>query len=204
LALGFVGAGTNNARLAQMLRQLATYYAKEPSHIMLVRMAQGLLHAGKGTLSLRPYHTDRFLLSPVALAGLLATIVAMMDNKQGIEPLALPSSEPNFPISVVDGQYHYYLFYLVTAMYPRFLVTLDESMKPVVVNVRVGQAMDVVGQAGRPKTISGFQTHSTPVLLAHSERAELATEEYIPLSHVMEGLVILRKNPAWTATTGHT
>jgi len=96
LALGFVGAGTNNARLAQMLRQLATYYAKEPSHIMLVRMAQGLLHAGKGTLSLRPYHTDRFLLSPVALAGLLATIVAMMDNKQGIESLALPSSEPNF------------------------------------------------------------------------------------------------------------
>jgi 26S proteasome regulatory subunit N1 len=83
LALGLVGAGTNNARLAQMLRQLATYYAKEPSHIILVRVAQGLLHAGKGTLSLRPYHTDRFLLSPVALSGLLATVVAMMDNKQG-------------------------------------------------------------------------------------------------------------------------
>jgi 26S proteasome regulatory subunit N1 len=104
----------------------------------------------------------------------------------------------------VDGQYHYYLFYLVTAMYPRFLVTLDEELKPVVVSVRVGQALDVVGQAGRPKTISGFQTHSTPVLLAHSERAELATEEYIPLSNVMEGLVILRKNPAWVAAAGAT
>jgi hypothetical protein len=45
------------------------------------------------------------------------------------------------------------------------------------VTVRVGQAVDTVGQAGRPKTITGFQTHSTPVLLAHSERAELATEE---------------------------
>lgn len=62
-------------------------------------------------------------------------------------------------------------------MYPRFLITLDEDLKPVPATVRVGQAVDVVGQAGRPKTITGFQTHSTPVLLAHSERAELATEK---------------------------
>ena len=41
------------------------------------------------------------------------------------------------------------------------------------------QAVDVVGQAGKPKTITGFQTHTTPVLLAHGERAELATEECI-------------------------
>ncbi len=39
------------------------------------------------------------------------------------------------------------------------------------------KAVDVVGQAGRPKTITGFQTHTTPVLLAHGERAELATNE---------------------------
>jgi hypothetical protein len=35
--------------------------------------------------------------------------------------------------------------------------------------VRVGQAVDVVGQAGRPKTITGFATHSTPVLLAYEQ-----------------------------------
>ncbi len=62
-------------------------------------------------------------------------------------------------------------------MYPRFLITFDESIESLPATVRVGQAVDVVGQAGRPKTITGFQTHSTPVLLAHSERAELATEE---------------------------
>lgn len=43
--------------------------------------------------------------------------------------------------------------------------------------VRVGQAVDVVAQAGKPKTITGFQTHTTPVLLAYGERAELANEE---------------------------
>lgn len=31
--------------------------------------------------------------------------------------------------------------------------------------VRVGQAVDVVGKAGNPKNITGFQTHTTPVLL---------------------------------------
>ena len=41
------------------------------------------------------------------------------------------------------------------------------------------QAVDVVGQAGKPKSITGFQTHTTPVLLAYGERAELATDECI-------------------------
>lgn len=57
------------------------------------------------------------------------------------------------------------------------------------------QAVDVVGQAGKPKTITGFQTHTTPVLLAHGERAELATEEFVPVTPILEGFVILRKNP---------
>src|SRR4051812_13934266 len=115
---------------------------------------------GKGTISINPYHSDRQLMSPVGIAGLLATLVAFTDTK-----------------TFVLGRYHYLLYTLVTAMYPRFLITLDENLKSLPVTVRVGQAVDVVGQAGRPKTITGFQTHSTPVLLAHSERAELATEE---------------------------
>lgn len=64
---------------------------------------------------------------------------------------------------------------------------------------RVGQAVDVVAQAGRPKTITGFQTHTTPVLLGAGERAELASEQYKALSPVLEGTVILRKNPDYVA-----
>lgn len=109
-------------------------------------------------------------------------------------------------------------------MQPRMLVTFDEELRPLPVSVRVGQvrppslpryrenggegflfffkngliwlqAVDVVGQAGKPKAITGFQTHTTPVLLAHGERAELATEEYLPVTPILEGFVILRKNP---------
>lgn len=91
-----------------------------------------------------------------------------------IYPLLLPRSSFHL---VIFGKWHYLLYSLVTAMYPRFLITFDEELNSLPVTVRVGQAVDVVGQAGRPKTITGFQTHSTPVLLAHSERAELGTEE---------------------------
>ncbi|KAK3906909.1 armadillo-type protein [Staphylotrichum tortipilum] len=179
-AMGLLGAGTNNARLAQLLRQLASYYHRDQESLFMVRIAQGLLHMGKGTLSINPFHTDRQILSRVSAAGLLAVLVAMMDAKQ-----------------FITSNSHYLLYFLVTAMHPRFLVTLDENLKPLTVNVRVGQAVDVVGQAGRPKTITGWQTQSTPVLLAYGERAELEDEEYISLSSTLEGLVILRKNPEW-------
>lgn len=175
-AMGLLGAGTNNARLAQLLRQLASYYHRDQESLFMVRIAQGLLHMGKGTLSINPFHTDRQILSRVSAAGLLAVLVAMIDAKQ-----------------FITSSSHYLLYFLVTAMHPRFLVTLDENLKPLTVNVRVGQAVDVVGQAGRPKTITGWQTQSTPVLLAYGERAELEDEEYISLSSTLEGLVILRK-----------
>ncbi|KAI0968960.1 armadillo-type protein [Xylaria arbuscula] len=179
-AMGLLGAGTNNARLAQLLRQLASYYHREQESLFMVRIAQGLLHMGKGTMTLNPFHTDRQILSRVSTAGLLAVLVAMIDAKQ-----------------FITSNSHYLLYFLVTAMHPRFLVTLDENLKPLTVNVRVGQAVDVVGQAGRPKTITGWQTQSTPVLLSYGERAELEDEQYISLSSTLEGLVILRKNPDW-------
>lgn len=69
------------------------------------------------------------------------------------------------------------------------LVTFDENLSALPVTVRVGQAVDVVGQAGKPKTITGFQTHTTPVLLAYGERAELATEECILAVNVVCGVV---------------
>lgn len=175
-AMGLLGAGTNNARLAQLLRQLASYYHRDAETLFVVRIAQGLLHMGKGTMSLNPFHTDRQILSRVATSGLLAVLVAMMDARL-----------------FITSDSHYLLYFLATAMHPRFLITLDENLKPLTVNVRVGQAVDVVGQAGRPKTITGWQTQSTPVLLAYGERAELEDEEYISLSSTMEGLVILRK-----------
>ena len=49
------------------------------------------------------------------------------------------------------------------------------------VSVRVGQAVDVVGQAGRPKTITGFATHTTPVLLAYEQVRLVVVGTKLPL-----------------------
>ena len=53
--------------------------------------------------------------------------------------------------------------------------------------------MDTVGQAGQPRRITGFQTHTTPVLLSATDRAELVSDEYEALTNVLEGFVVLRK-----------
>jgi len=75
----------------------------------------------------------------VSLAGLLTVLYSCTDMK-----------------TFLVGKYHYFLYYLVLSIYPRMLITLNENLEPVQTQVRVGQAVDTVGQAGRPKTITGF------------------------------------------------
>lgn len=41
--------------------------------------------------------------------------------------------------TVVLDRHHWMLYYLVTAMYPRFLITLNEDLENLPVTVRVGQ-----------------------------------------------------------------
>lgn len=178
LGLGLIGAGTNNARIAQLLRQLSVYYSKDAKDtMMLVRISQGLLALGKGLFTMSPLHSGKTQISPSAIAGLFTLMHAALDMK-----------------GVLLGKYHYILFALTCAIHPRMLITVDEDLNPVPVSVRVGTAVDVVAQAGRPKTITGFQTHNTPVLLGFEERAEFGTEKYIPLTSILEGVVICKLN----------
>lgn len=176
--LGIIGAGTNNARLAAILRQLAVFHNKNPSELFMVRFSQGLVHMGKGTLTFDPLHTDRMLMDSVALAGLLTVMVTLLE-----------------PQGLILGQTHYLIYMLAAAMQPRWLLTLDEDLNALPVTVRVGQAVDIVGKAGTPKTIAGIHTHTTPVLLATAERAELATDQYEIVAPTLDGICVLRKLP---------
>eukprot|EP01130_Rhizamoeba_saxonica_P002470 TRINITY_DN12264_c0_g1_i1.p1 TRINITY_DN12264_c0_g1~~TRINITY_DN12264_c0_g1_i1.p1 ORF type:complete len:888 (-),score=227.22 TRINITY_DN12264_c0_g1_i1:22-2463(-) len=178
MGLGIVGAGTNNSRIGQLLRNLVTYYKKDASQLFVIRLAQGLLHLGKGTLTLDPYHSHRFLLRPSALAGLLVTVHTCLDFK-----------------NLLLGEMHYMLFSLSLAMRPRMLMTFDEDINPITTSARVGKAVDVVGKAGNPKTITGFRTQETAVLMGYGDRAELASDDYIPYSSILEGCVVLKENP---------
>lgn len=57
ICLGLVGAGTNNSRMADIFRKLASYYSKESDTLFCIRISQGLLYMGKGMLSLQPYYS---------------------------------------------------------------------------------------------------------------------------------------------------
>ncbi|KAF7350242.1 26S proteasome regulatory subunit RPN1 [Mycena venus] len=126
-AMGLVGAGTNNARLAQMLRQLAGYYYKEPDCLFMVRIMQGLVHMGKGTIGLNPFFSYRSIVSRPAVAGLLGTLTAFTDAKHFLD------------------KYHWMMYFLVTAMYPRFLIAVNKQL----VTARL-MLLD------KSRTISGF------------------------------------------------
>lgn len=178
-ALGLTGVGTNNSRHAQMLRQLVAYYARDNQINYVIRIAQGLLHMGKGTIGINPDNSQGFITNKPALGALLAVLFISLD---------MPST--------IAGSTPYFLYLLSVAMYPRWLLTLDDQLEPKPLSVRVGVAVDVVGQAGKPKTITGFQTHTTPVLLSQVERAEFASDQFISDNHILEGLVIVKPNPA--------
>lgn len=185
LALGLIGAGTNNARIAGTLRQLASYFGKDNNTLYLIRIAQGFLHMGKGLLTVQPYYSDKFLMSKSGFAGLITFLHACLDTN-----------------NILCDKYHYMFYYLALAAYPRMLFTVDEDVKPLPISVRVGQAVDMVGQAGQPKRITGFQTHTSPVILAAGERAELGTEEWIPVEEsVLENIIIVKKNPDYKEPT---
>lgn len=173
-----MSAGSNNSRVAQLLRQCAEFYSKEANHLFVVRIAQGLNAASKGLVTLSPFHSDRLLTNGPALAGLLAVLHACLDMK-----------------ATILDKYHYLLYYLTAAMNPRYMQTVDAQLKPVEASVRVGLAVETVGQAGRPKTITGFQTHTSPVLLGLRDRAEMAGQEHKTACSmsVLEGVVIVEK-----------
>merc|ERR1711881_156534 len=125
------------------LRQLASYYSAPSTQeiLFVVRISQGLVHMGKGLLGMNPLHSDKLLFSNVSLAGLLTVLYTATDMK-----------------TFIVGKYHYFLYYLTLSIYPRMLICLNENMEPIQTQVRVGMAVDTVGQAGKPKKITGFQT----------------------------------------------
>lgn len=105
---------------------------------------------GKGMLSIQPYYSERFIVSKVGMAGLITFLTSLLDIN-----------------TTLLGKYHYFITFLSLSMYPKFLFVLNDKLEPMPLNVRVGQAVDVVGQAGKPKKITGFQTHTSPVLIGN-------------------------------------
>ncbi|KAK6588506.1 26S proteasome regulatory subunit S2 (RPN1) [Cryptosporidium xiaoi] len=177
-SLGLVSAGTNNARTANLLRQLASYYGKDKHALYAVRISQGLLYMGKGLVTINPIYSDKTLLNPITLISMVSTLNLALRSK-----------------TIFYGNYHYLILTIVPGILPRYLVTVDSNLTPIQTLVRVGQIVDTVGQAGNPRKITGFQTHNSPVLIGYNEKVEIAADEFVSMSDFIEDIVILEKKP---------
>ena len=100
--LGLTSSGTNHSRVSGQMRQLAAYYSEDTNLLLIVRIAQGLLHMGKGLLTLNPIHSHNFLVNNVALAGLLVSILSFTEVE-----------------SLICGRHQFLIYALCLAMSPK-------------------------------------------------------------------------------------
>ncbi len=175
-SMGLVSSGSNHSRVGGLLRSLAGYYTEESNPLFMVRIAQGLLYMGKGLLTLDPVYSHKLLLNARGIAGVLITLFSFTETE-----------------ALICGKHQFLLYSLALAMKPKFVMTVDENLKPKDVQLMIGQAVDIVGQTGNPRTISGFQIHTSPAVINTGERCEINGEDFIPYSDVLEGIVIVKE-----------
>ncbi|KAI5170750.1 26S proteasome regulatory subunit N1 [Nematocida sp. LUAm3] len=169
-ALGIVAAGTKNSRVNSALEQMATFCGGKGGPALSLKVSQGLLHLGKGMLKLSIFSGG--VPSLKGISGILGFIFSLMDGGA----------------QVLD-RYYFLLLLLAPGISPKYLVTVNEEGVPVDASIRVGTRIDVSGVAGRPKRISGAQTHEGPVLLQAPEGAEVLG--HAPSYHTSEGVVVV-------------
>ncbi|KAJ7804559.1 hypothetical protein B0H14DRAFT_2612169 [Mycena olivaceomarginata] len=163
----------NNNNLAVALSaifvmELLAGCSKEPNCLFIVHIAQELVHIDKGTL----FFSNGSIMSQPANAGFLPTLMASTDAKH--------CKCPQFSSSTNT-----------TGMYLRFLITVNGELNNSTIAVHIGQALNVVGQAGKPRTISGFQMHQMPMWLALTKQAEIVTDRATPPASILQGPCIL-------------
>ena len=174
--MGLVSSGSNNSRVGGLLRSLAGYYSEDANPLFMIRISQGLLYMGKGLLSLDPVYSHKLLINKKSLAGILITLFSFTETE-----------------ALICAKHQFLLYSLALAMKPKFVMTVDENLKPKDVQLMIGQAVDIVGQTGNPRTISGFQIHTSPAVINSGERCEINGEDFVPYSDIMEGVVIVKE-----------
>ena len=175
-SMGLVSSGSNHSRVGGLLRSLAAYYTEESNPLFMVRISQGLLHLGKGLITLDPVYSHKLLINKRALAGVLITLFSFTETE-----------------ALICGKHQFLLYSLALAMKPKLVMTVDENLKPKDVQLMIGQAVDIVGQTGNPRTISGFQIHTSPAVINTGERCEINGDDFIPYSNVLEETVIVKE-----------
>jgi len=140
-----------------------------------------VLHHASCTISLLPYRSSYPTFRHSSLTCLshpfpLSSPLYEPNHSPRIALLSITlsrSARSSANYIVILKENHWMLYWLVTAMYPQFLITLDENDEEQDVTVRVGQAVNTVGLAGTRSGISGVGVYSSSSFFSSSSLLRL-------------------------------
>ncbi|KAF7684778.1 26S proteasome regulatory subunit RPN1 [Astathelohania contejeani] len=172
IALGLVGAGTNNTRIIDILNHQYSYHSKSFRLVSALRISIGLVHLGKGTLTINPWVYRQSLLLTKEFVGLFSLLFISLEGES----------------SVINGKYSFLYYLLCQSVTPKYLICVDTTGKYKSATVRIGTPVNRVGMVGHPRSIVSVQTHVSPVIVQSGERAEV--EDAKTLCEIAEDIVV--------------
>jgi len=173
LGLGIVGAGTNNTRIANLLEQQYTYYSSKTKISNLLKIAQGLVCLGKGTLTLSPLMFDKSHINVKSISGLL-----------GVCMLFLGDTTP-----MLD-KYSFLFTLLASSISNKFVVTMDKELNFKETEIRIGRPVLTNSMPGKRKNLSAVVVHESPVIIQCDERADIYEDDWKYLGYCEDVLIV--------------
>ncbi|ESU35225.1 19S/PA700 proteasome regulatory particle subunit Rpn1p/S1, partial [Giardia duodenalis] len=184
IALGLIGCGSCNSRIAQSLRQLAdskylsmphTDYGRELTNmiILAIKLSLGLVHCGRGLMHISVTHHHGKAISNSRLSCIAALILLLASNSR----------------VMVRPKFINYFFLIAGALRPKYLVTVDAANKEQSNPLKTGSYIDTVSLP-EPFRLTGYQTNTTPIILSHAERAVQSDENIVPMLSILEDVVV--------------
>lgn len=190
IALGLIGCGSCNSRIAQSLRQLADSKYLSMSHsetsremtnmiILAIKLSLGLVHCGRGLMHISVAHHHGKVISNPRLSCIAALLLLLASNSKVIV-------RPKFTV---------YFFLIAGALHPKYLVAVDAANKEQCNTFKTGSYIDTVSLP-EPFRLTGYQTNTTPIILSHAERAVPSEEAIVPMLNILEDVVVTTRTVA--------
>ncbi|CAL5995763.1 26S_proteasome non-ATPase regulatory subunit 2 [Hexamita inflata] len=158
IALGLIGCGTQNFKIAGVLRhsiESKCYSEDNIEHVILgAQLAFGLLNAGKGAVGL----------SKNSLTQITSLATVLMFTGPSAEVMLRPKCQPIF-------------YLLACAMKPKFRSAVDKNGQDVQVKVRAGRAIEELS-GEKPFRLAGFALHEMPIVTGLEDQVVIVDEKW--------------------------
>jgi len=172
LALGIIGAGTNNNRILDLLEEQKGIFRSHNPVLNVISISKGLITLSLGTHSISYTKYER-ITDGRAFCSLLVFLMLFFDIENYL----------------ILNDYPFLSYILTKAFNSKIVFVVDENLEFKNVEVGVGQPVDVTGAVGAPKPITSIQVQNSPVIRQENEKCEVHAEV---ISDFVEDVVVMK------------